>query len=132
VTVTDIAVTELTMQVLHDPDNGRYGDCWRTAIACLMGLPDPTEVPHFVADDLTGGEHYWTATNRWLNGHGYYLNTVWLDEVPPGRVAVASGKSPRGTQHAVLWRNGTLWHDPHPDRTGLTTVDASAFVLEVA
>jgi hypothetical protein len=29
----------------HDPANGIYGDCWRTAIACLLDI-QPEEIPH--------------------------------------------------------------------------------------
>lgn len=44
---------------VHDPDNGIYGDCYRTVIACLLDL-DPEEVPHVcdnMPDDYVGKEH---------------------------------------------------------------------------
>ena len=30
----------------HDPDNGIIGDCYRTAIACLLDLP-PDALPNY-------------------------------------------------------------------------------------
>ena len=30
----------------HNPDEGVYGDCYRTAIGCLLNIP-PEFVPHF-------------------------------------------------------------------------------------
>lgn len=42
----------------HDPENGVYGDCYRTVIACLLDLK-PTEVPHVcdgLPDDYVGSK----------------------------------------------------------------------------
>lgn len=30
----------------HNPDQGIFGDCFRTALGCLLNLP-PEKVPHF-------------------------------------------------------------------------------------
>jgi hypothetical protein len=28
---------KLTQRGLHDPENGRYGECFRTALGCVLG-----------------------------------------------------------------------------------------------
>ena len=33
--------------IKHDPDNGQWGDCFRTCIACIFNVHNVTDVPHF-------------------------------------------------------------------------------------
>ena len=43
-----------------------------------------------------------------------------LEEIPANIHVIASGPSPRAAvDHAVIWLNGQVVHDPHPDKTGL-------------
>ena len=45
------------------------GDCWRTAIACLLDLDDPTEVPHFIEDhrhDDPESTAWWDSTKAFV------------------------------------------------------------------
>ena len=49
----------------HDAD-GNPGDCYRTAIACLLDL-EPESVPHFVA---AGEGKWWDATQEWVKARG--------------------------------------------------------------
>ena len=58
--------------LLHDPDNGVYGDCYRTALGCLLDMP-PEQVPHFLENlgaDSTGTE-WQAARDLWLAEQGY-------------------------------------------------------------
>lgn len=54
----------------HDPANGIYGDCARTAYAVLMDM-EPEDVPHF--GELYYGQHaLWEeATRKFLASKGY-------------------------------------------------------------
>lgn len=47
----------------HDPDNGVYGDCARTAFATLLGVPRD-DVPHFAYDNPIA-ELFWQRISDW-------------------------------------------------------------------
>lgn len=66
-----------------------------------------------------------TVLNTWLASHGYikrtfFNNTLqqWLKD-NPDKLYGASGKSSRGVDHIVIYKNGVLFHDPHPSDEGL-------------
>lgn len=66
----------------HNPAEGRYGDCYRTCIAILLGI-DAVEVPHFVEydilDSMNKGLRPETENNtlgltrEWLQARGYTM-----------------------------------------------------------
>lgn len=114
----------------HQPEIGIYGDCHRTAIACLLDL-EPLDVPHF-------GEHFLDVTKfndavkDYLASQGLaifslaFAGGVSLDQVlqfvavhNPETYYLVGGTSPRGFNHTVIAKGGELIHDPHPDNTFL-------------
>ncbi len=110
-----------TQEILHDPANGKHGDCYRACMASLLGV-EPRDIPHFydgvVVDPV-----------EWLQGVGYHLLRMgWAGSVDelrdymvaqnPGIPFILSGISSRGNSHAILVNGNTLW-DPHPSRDGL-------------
>lgn len=115
----------------HDPENGVYGDCHRTAIACLLDLK-PEDVPHFYEQKVEAekrGESYdWRAeVEKFLNSVGYtaadvsYGSTLsalleYMENVNPRTYYLLGGTSPRGVNHTVICRGGDFAWDPHPDR----------------
>lgn len=113
---------------LHDPDNGQYGDCHRTAIACILDL-ELDDVPHFLYDNCDGNE-FDRREREFLSKRGLIMINIpfagTLDEVlqsikhnSPGAVFLLAGKSPRGTCHSVVCFDGKIIHDPHPDGGGV-------------
>lgn len=61
--------------VMHNPDAGVYGDCYRTAIGCLLDL-HPSQLPNFVGDALSAGlgqKEAEVAAKAWLKERGYAL-----------------------------------------------------------
>lgn len=119
----------------HDPDNGVIGDCYRTAIACLLEV-EPTEVPHFYEDlgverDLTPDEYQ--APVRWLREMGFDLIEAYFDGddievddilahqavVNPGRYYILSGKSRNQVNHVVICRDDGIVWDPALDDSGI-------------
>lgn len=113
---------------LHRPEEGTYGDCHRTAIACLLGLERDT-VPHW-------GVHYGTAqfdaeAKAFLAGRGLRALTfpVWADspekarwfmaQVNPGVYYLMVGKSRNGTNHVVICLDGDQVWDPAIDDSGI-------------
>lgn len=119
----------------HDPENGVYGDCYRTALACLLDL-EPEEVPH--ENRQMTGEEFLRYYRAWLAERGltlwYFRYTVppeqgiaWMFEAMGSwngdQPFMLSGKSPRGTNHVVIaTRAGIIW-DPHPDGGDLVGPD---------
>lgn len=107
---------------LHDPANGIFGDCFRTALACLFDL-EPAEVPHFcngresmdVNDEIAA----------WLSARGYRLARILYDDSckpeealysfgtnNPGLYYLFSGTSRTGCNHVVIARGCEIVHDP--------------------
>ena len=63
----------------HIPSQGLYGDCYRTALGCLLDLP-PEQVPHFLDGDA---DDWIYQRDAWLADRGLGLVTVLLS--PPAR-----------------------------------------------
>lgn len=110
----------------HDPDNGVYGDCHRTALACLFDIASPADVPHFMVDNPSTKVFY-EREAAWLLEQGFrsYHFPVQCDNLSaaleyietfaPGVYCILGGASARGTAHSVIVCGGKLEHDPHPD-----------------
>lgn len=107
----------------HDPDAGVYGDCARTALACLLDL-EPEEVPHKHERLPSGGQV--AMFREWLEGRGltlaFFAFSCSVEEVlglmavcNPGVPFIMSGRSPRGFNHCVIAAGNTFVHDPSPD-----------------
>lgn len=127
-------LTQLHTDVAIDDPHTPRGDCWRTALACLLGLPDPTSFPHVVDQhrDAQDDSHaWWHATVAAVEQIDPSLTLVAVDPIFPAYLettdpfwpcVVASGPSPRGPWlHAVVVDalTGALMWDPHPSRAGL-------------
>jgi len=137
-------VTTFLTQTITDVGGPIAGDCWRTAIACLLDLTDPADVPHFIAIDQARGDDtstaWWTDTVAFVTqlipaGQTLHLLQptfpIYLEPDNAWPHAIATGPSPRGDfEHAVIVdaRTGALVWDPHPSRAGLAgpPVDVAA------
>jgi len=128
--MSDIKVAE--QLVLHDPDNGVYGDdCYRAMLATLLGV-DTEQVPHFLHDNCDA-KTFNTRVNEYLAQFGlvYMSFNVW--DIPQWKKDAGisipiyheiADDSPRfsGTGHAVVGKDGEVFHDPHPTKLGLPKV----------
>jgi len=119
----EIEMKKKDMIIMHDPDNGIYGDCQRACIATLLEI-DTLSVPHFYENG--NDEDFFSSLNSYLNSKGFiHLETQPIDfNIPQfdrmGEVYhMIYGESERGFQHAVVAKNGEIIHDPHPSRAGL-------------
>ena len=45
-----------------------------------------------------------------------------VDDAESTEIVWVAGPSPRGVLHQVLYRDGRLWHDPHPSRDGVLEI----------
>ncbi len=112
----------------HDPDNGVWGDCLRTVIACLFDLR-PSEVPHFGEGGPNGTEMN-ARVDAWLRKMGSHRISVQhmgdLDEVlrsvasqNPEVWYLLTGESRTGVDHVVICRNDAIVHDPSLNGSGI-------------
>ena len=128
-------MSPITQTELYDPTRpDRRGNCWQTVIASIVETP-LADVPHFVQDDADHEGDFqwdwWKRTHDWLRERGLRLDYADINE-SPGEYVLVSGKSPRGNgsiHHVVIYLDGQMVHDPHPDRTGLLTVDDRAYAI---
>lgn len=102
-------------QTRTDPSEG---NCLAACVASLLHL-DSEDLPTFPDTPA-----WWDEFIAWLRPFGFYA-ARWgpgasEDVIPPG-YAIASGESPRYLTllHAVVYLDGKLAHDPHPDRAGI-------------
>lgn len=118
----------VTQTILHH-DPARSGNCLAACVATFLGL-SLKQVPHFIEfGQAWGGKEdraaWWAMLCGFMAGHGLWLTKLdSLDDAEPGEVVFVAGKSPRGVMHQVLYRDGVVWHDPHPSRAGLVDVQA--------
>lgn len=95
------------------------GNCLPTAIACFMHL-HPEEV--FQVQEHYDEDNYQELLDDWIKEKGWkicYLEGHKFDN----SFYLVSGLSPRNPNiwHICIYQNGKLWHDPHPDGTGIVT-----------
>lgn len=93
------------------PKDGVQGDCYRTAVACVLGV-DRDSVPHS-HDDLNGGEAM-AFIDAWLKPQGLLRIAMpvladTLDEVARniyphggGLPVIVTGRGPRDVNHCVV------------------------------
>lgn len=123
-------------RIKHDPANGLFGDCHRTAIACVFDL-DAEEVPHFMDNSPGKGEAPAAerAVEEWLNARGVtqismiFSGELSPDEVivtvmninaqRPGLVFLLGGESRSGVNHTVVCCDGKIVCDPSPVDAGI-------------
>ena len=115
----------------HCPEKGINGDCFRATLASLLELPI-SEVPHFLHDDPPG-DIWNTRISTFLGPKGLVFLEFqhWnldnhLEQMFYTRPVyhTISDRSPRfpDDYHAVVGLNGEVYHDPHPDNTGLPKI----------
>lgn len=120
---------------LHDPDNDIYGDCYRTSIACVLGLSHE-EVPHFFDKGRLGGEAM-DMVFKFLEDRGMRrivnLYDVGKDEDlqglerillcngvnNPGSYFLLSGQSKIGCNHTVVCYEDKIVWDPSRQDSGI-------------
>lgn len=94
------------------------GNCFPTAIACIIGAASPEDVIQIQEqyDDC----EWLMNLEQWLDDRGWELKQV-EGHLYDDSVYMVSGVSPRDKKvhHVVLYQNGKMVHDPHPDNTGI-------------
>lgn len=115
-----------TQTVLHDPANGKIGNCLSAVLASLLHLP--IELVPVFSDDVTWAKEL----NAWLRPYGLaYIHfgqgfrQSLSDFGIEGLHHEVAGPSPRlaDTLHACVGLDCELVFDPHPSRDGLKSLD---------
>lgn len=117
---------------------GIGGNCEGATLATLLQL-DLKDIPDFWDGcDKTKptckveGAKYQENVNNFLKEHnlksfsiGFEEATdesnLWVIDISKGAGVkhLVNGISPRGYMHSVIYEDGELWHDPHPDGGGV-------------
>lgn len=105
---------------LHVPGK-QNGNCMAAAIASLLELP-LSDVPNFEDMGMTTpkSDRWFESLKDWLFELGFEL-LIWDQPVVLKGYYLVGGKSDRGFEHQVVYKNGKMIHDPHPDKTGILT-----------
>lgn len=108
---------------LHEPPK-QYGNCVATCFASIMEI-SIDEVPK-LEDMMDWGQprgqdiDWIDVGTKFCESKGYEWKRRIKDHLQDGSYYMVIGKSPRGDfSHCVIYQNGKLAHDPHPDNTGI-------------
>lgn len=103
----------IDQSIMHDPENGQYGNCMQACIASYLHRP-LDDVPHFHHDGCAA-EVFWDRVEDWLDNNNLALR--YGKRV--GTFSIVLGPSVRGTNHCVIMSGDHVIWDPHPSRAGL-------------
>lgn len=95
------------------------GNCLSACVATIFAL-NIDDVPSFTSPGWWKSLEDWSAVRLKMTPVMRSARLSAGERVP---IAIACGKSPRGLKHAVVWQHGEMLHDPHPDRSGIESVD---------
>lgn len=123
----------LKQRFKHDPANGVWGDCHRTAIATVLGL-ELDEVPHFAGDGCSDAE-FARREREFLASRGIVSISMplVLAEGSDYRELLAmvarmngddfvyllGGRSRTGVNHTVVCRGAEIFSDPSQSDAGI-------------
>lgn len=110
------------MQTEFGPD----GNCQSACLAMMLGI-ELEEVPNFTRLGKGVGFMCAKLQQEWLLARGLYIWTIVPHQGLPWPLPygyyIAGGISQRGHRHAVIFKDGALWHDPHPDGGAIAEVE---------
>lgn len=112
---------KLTQTRLHKPGETK-GNCWPTVVACIMDLDSPEDA--FQVQELYDSGYWHEPFMNWIDEQGYDYKDI-DGHLYDDSLYFVTGTSPRfvDIKHIVIYKNGKLYHDPHPDGTGILTED---------
>lgn len=99
----------------------KIGNCFATCIACVLGL-DLEDVPNVEVLYAVNKNFWLTVFVNWASSIGYDYVQIDENEWDEDELYLANGLTERGTMHSVIFKNGKMFHDPHPSNSGLVEV----------
>ena len=120
-------MSPVTQDIFFDDPQGRAGNCLQALVASITEKP-LEEVPHFAAIEDAS---WFDQTVEFLNKNGFNVYDCEIEEMlhVKNSFVWASGPSPRGVHHCVLYQNGEMIHDPHPSGAGLVNITWCAVLI---
>lgn len=126
------------MEKVMQTKTGIGGNCEGATLATLLGL-DINDIPDFwegcdksKPTCTIEGAKYQANLDRFLASKGFKAISLgflepsedsesWVRDISMGAGIkhLVNGISPRGYMHSVIYENGQLWHDPHPEGGGV-------------
>lgn len=108
--------------VTQDKFGKQEGNCLMACAASIL------EKPLRDCPDLAAGvdEQWWEKISAFLRENCYYaiyLSTSLLKDAVPAGYSIATGPAARGLLHCCVALDGAVVHDPHPDRSGLLSIE---------
>lgn len=114
------------MKPVYQTKFGDEGNCLRASVASLLELK-LEDVPEW--GDYVG---WYADFCAFFRQHGLQPFRLKASEiVPHDTYYLIWGISPRGIDHSVIGLNGTMVHDPHPDQSGIETIEEKIVFLGV-
>ena len=117
---------KLIQNRLHIPDKQK-GNCYPTALACLLDKDSPEDViqiqEHYYLKNGELNRNWYKTLLKWLSDNEN-VTLKWIDNhLYDDSFYMVTGVSPRNpkVKHVVIYQNGKLYHDPHPDGRGIIT-----------
>lgn len=104
---------------MHVPGVTR-GNCLPTVIACFLDLDSPEDAPQVQDQYGVDGIDWRDKLNEWLSERGWEMGSL-RGHSNDDEYYLVSGISPRNPKiyHVCIYHKGKLFHDPHPDQTGI-------------
>jgi hypothetical protein len=120
--------------IFSDEKKGTIGNCLSTCVANLLDM-NIEDVPHFAWHM----SDWFYVLYHFLEERGYSVKSISIKTNPNWReefkglngYVIVGGGSHRGFKngHAVIYKNGQPFFDPHPDNTFLTK-EEDVYVIE--
>jgi hypothetical protein len=111
--------------IFSDEKNDIHGNCFTACIASLFDM-NIEDVPYFASYKREWFEVFWNflkSTDYEYNGTIIIKNHIdWFNDYKGiDGFTIVGGTSPRGIKngHAVIYKDGEPYFDPHPDNTFL-------------
>jgi len=121
---TERAPRPPVMQSRTGPRGNCLAACIATIAGCTIETVDFTTADHPESWDEVARRKLEPLGLTFLHLAGRHLS-LW----GPSALYIAHGRSPRGLQHAVVYRGQHLLHDPHPEGGGVLDLCGVSFVL---
>jgi hypothetical protein len=120
-------MTPVSQTKLYSDTGSHHGNCFAAVLASLLDIP-LWMVPEFEGMFARRNKDWLERVDEWLNTmFGKDLNYDSPKHITDGCVSlpefyIVGGQSSRGVEHAVIFSDGKMVHDPHPLGGGISKI----------
>jgi hypothetical protein len=106
-------------------------NAYATVVACFLDYEDAEDClqiqEHFPEEGNEDDVSWMLVLSFWLSERGYDWGSM-SGHLYDDSYYIVIGESFRMMPHVCIYKNGHLWHDPHPDGTGLLTEEIFEYI----